>query len=245
MVTRSDKPLLFTPINLRGVTAANRIVISPMCQYSAVDGLPTDWHRQHISCLAAGGAGVVIMEASAVQDRGRITHGDLGIWSDAHGEALVPFAKIIRDGGGVPAIQLAHAGRKASMQRPWHGNGPLDDTDADRGELPWEIFAPSAIPTGDEFMVPQTMTLEQIDEVVDDFGAAAARAHNAGFDLLEIHGGHGYLIHSFYSPLSNLRDDEYGGSVENRARLLMEVIAAVRKAVGRDFPVWCLSLIHI
>ena len=123
------------------------------------------------------------MEASAVQDRGRITHGDLGIWSDAHGEALVPFAKIIRDGGSVPAIQLAHAGRKASMQRPWHGNGPLDDTDADRGELPWEIVAPSAIPTGDEFMVPQTMTLEQIDGVVDDFGAAAARAHNAGYRI--------------------------------------------------------------
>ena len=238
MVTTSDKPLLFTPINLRGVTAANRIVISPMCQYSAVDGLPTDWHRQHISCLAAGGAGVVIMEASAVQDRGRITHGDLGIWSDAHGEALVPFAKIIRDGGSVPAIQLAHAGRKASMQRPWHGNGPLDDTDADRGELPWEIVAPSAIPTGDEFMVPQTMTLEQIDEVVDDFGAAAARAHNAGFDLLEIHGGHGYLIHSFYSPLSNLRDDEYGGSRENRMRFPVRVAAAIRANWPDDKPLF-------
>jgi len=224
----SNRPLVFTPITLRGVIAANRIVISPMCQYSAVDGLPTDWHRGHISGLAAGGAGVVIMEASAVQDRGRITHGDMGIWSDAHGEALKPYAQMIRDAGSVPAIQLAHAGRKGSMQRPWHGNGPLDNTDTARGELPWGIVAPSAIPTGDEFMVPQAMTVEQIDELVDDFAAAAVRADKAGFDLIEIHGGHGYLIHSFYSPLSNLRDDEYGGSRENRMRLPVRVAAAIR-----------------
>ncbi|RLA03817.1 MAG: NADH:flavin oxidoreductase/NADH oxidase [Gammaproteobacteria bacterium] len=238
MSNTTGQPLLFTPLTLRGVTAANRIVISPMCQYSANGGLPNQWHQQHISGLAAGGAGVVIMEASAVQDRGRITHGDLGIWSDAHGEALAPLAQIIRDSGSVPAIQLAHAGRKASMQRPWHGNGPLDQTDAARGELPWDIVAPSEVPTGDEFMVPHAMTVAQIDELVDDFAAATIRAHKAGFDLIEIHGGHGYLIHSFYSPLSNLRDDEYGGSRENRMRLPIRVAAAIRANWPDDKPLF-------
>jgi 2,4-dienoyl-CoA reductase-like NADH-dependent reductase (Old Yellow Enzyme family) len=209
-----------------------------MCQYSAVDGLPTDWHRQHISCLAAGGAGVVIMEASAVQERGRITHGDLGIWSDRHAEALRPYTQIIRDAGSLPGIQIGHAGRKASMQRPWHGNGPLDETDTARGELPWPIVAPSNEPVGAEFIVPQALTIEQISELVDDFGAAAARADDAGFDLLELHGAHGYLIHCFLSPLANFRTDEYGGSPENRMRFALEVTAAVRAKWPDDKPLF-------
>lgn len=168
------------------------------------------------------------MEASAVQDRGRITYGDMGIWSDTHGEALAPLAQIIREAGSVPAIQIGHAGRKASMQRPWHGNGPLDETDAERGELPWQIVAPSAEPAGEEFMVPQALSVEQIGELVEDFGAAAARADAAGFDLLEIHGAHGYLIHCFLSPLANFRTDEYGGSLPNRMRFALEVTRAVR-----------------
>ncbi|MBL4622997.1 MAG: NADH:flavin oxidoreductase/NADH oxidase [Immundisolibacteraceae bacterium] len=220
--------LLFTPIELRGVTASNRVVISPMCQYSAVDGLPNQWHYQHISALAAGGAGIVIMEASAVQQQGRITYGDLGIWSDAHGDALVPYVELMRSNGVVPAIQIGHAGRKASMQRPWHGNGPLDGSDAARNELPWDIVAPSALPTGDEFLVPQALTVEQIKQLVVDFGAAAARCDRVGFDLIEIHGAHGYLLHTFLSPLSNQREDRYGGSLENRMRFVLEVVEAVR-----------------
>jgi len=234
----TDHPLLFTPITLRGVTAPNRVVISPMCQYSAIDGLPTDWHRQHISTLAAGGAGVVIMEASAVQQAGRITYGDMGIWSDAQGKALEPLAQTIRASGSVPAIQIGHAGRKASMQRPWHGNGPLDQTDAARGELPWQITAPSPLPTGEAFMMPRELTVAEIKRLVMDFAAAARRADAAGFDLLEIHGAHGYLIHSFVSPLSNLRTDEYGGSRENRMRFALEVAAAIRASWPDNKPLF-------
>lgn len=238
MAETTDLPLLFTPKTLRGVTTNNRIVISPMCQYSAIDGLPNEWHQRHASGLAAGGAGVVILEATAVQDRGRITHGCLGIWDDRHGEALQPLAKILRDAGTVPGIQLAHAGRKGSMQRPWFGNGPLDDSDTERGDLPWEIVGPSAIATGDEFMVPRALTVSEIDELVDDFAAATLRAGKAGFDLIEIHGGHGYLIHSFLSPLSNLRDDEYGGSIENRMRFPLRVAAAIRANWPDDKPLF-------
>ena len=224
----STETLLFKPIKLREVLAANRVVISPMCQYSAKDGLPNQWHYQHISALAAGGAGIVIMEASAVQQQGRITHGDLGIWSDIHSDALVPYVEVMRSHGVVPAIQIGHAGRKASMQRPWHGNGPLDESDAARGELPWDIVAPSALPTGEEFLVPRALTVEEIKQLVADFGAAAARCDRVGFDLIEIHGAHGYLLHSFLSPLSNQRSDEYGGNLENRMRFVLEVVDAVR-----------------
>ncbi len=224
----STETLLFKPIKLREISAANRVVISPMCQYSAEDGLPNQWHYQHISALAAGGAGIVIMEASAVQRQGRITHGDLGIWSDMHSDALVPFVEVMRSHGVVPAIQIGHAGRKASMQRPWHGNGPLDDSDAARGELPWDIVAPSALATGEEFLVPQELTVEQIKQLVVDFGAAAARCDRVGFDLIEIHGAHGYLLHTFLSPLSNRRSDQYGGSLENRMRFALEVVETVR-----------------
>ncbi|MBV1889562.1 MAG: NADH:flavin oxidoreductase/NADH oxidase [Gammaproteobacteria bacterium] len=232
----STQRLLFKPIKLREITATNRIVISPMCQYSAELGLPNQWHYQHISGLAAGGAGVIIMEASAVQQQGRITHGDLGIWSDAHAEALQPYVEMMRGHGVVPAIQLGHAGRKASMQRPWHGNGPLDESDAARGELPWDIVAPSALASGEEFMVPHALTVEQIKQLVRDFAAAAARCDRVGFDLIEIHGAHGYLLHTFLSPLSNQRTDEYGGSLENRMRFVLEVVEAVRASWPQQKP---------
>lgn len=228
--------LLFKPIKLREISAANRIVISPMCQYSAELGLPNQWHYQHISGLAAGGAGVIIMEASAVQEQGRITHGDLGIWSDAHAEALQPYVELMRSHGVVPGIQIGHAGRKASMQRPWHGNGPLDDSDVERGELPWDIVAPSALASGEEFMVPHALTVEQIKQLVRDFAAAAARCDRVGFDLIEIHGAHGYLLHTFLSPLSNQRRDGYGGSLENRMRFVLEVVEAVRASWPEQKP---------
>ncbi len=224
----STETLLFKPIKLREILAANRVVISPMCQYSAEDGLPNQWHYQHISALAAGGAGIVIMEASAVQRQGRITHGDLGIWSDIHSDALVPYVELMRSHGVVPAIQIGHAGCKAGMQRPWHGNGPLDKSDAAWGELPWDIVAPSALSAGEGFLVPQELTVEQIKQLVADFGAAAARCDRVGFDLIEIHGAHGYLLHTFLSPLSNRRCDEYGGSLENRMRFALEVVETVR-----------------
>ncbi|MCA3130136.1 MAG: NADH:flavin oxidoreductase/NADH oxidase [Betaproteobacteria bacterium] len=231
-------PLLFQPLRLRGVELPNRVVISPMCQYSATDGMANDWHFAHLARFALGGAGIVFTEATAVQREGRITHGDLGIWSDAHVEPLRRIAAFLKSQGSVPAMQLGHAGRKASMQRPWHGNGPLDSADHDRGERPWTVLAPSAIAMDEGWLVPQEMRLEDIEELRHSFREAARRALEAGFEVIELHGAHGYLLHEFLSPLSNTRSDAYGGSFDNRVRLALELAADLRAAWPADKPLF-------
>ncbi len=234
----ASKPLLFTPLELRGVTLKNRIVISPMCQYSAHDGFANDWHLVHLGKFAAGGAGLVFAEASAVEARGRITHGDLGIWSDDHIAPLSRITQFIKSQGAVPAMQLAHAGRKAAMQRPWHGNGPLDDSDRARGEDVWEIVAPSGIPMDRGWLVPHELTLEEIGELQQAWRQAAIRAQKAGFDVLELHSAHGYLGHEFLSPLSNRRTDRYGGDLNGRMRFTLELAEILRSVWPDDKPLF-------
>ena len=229
---------LFTPIRLRGVEAKNRIVVSPMCQYSAHDGHVTDWHLVHLGKFAQGGAGIVFMEATAVESRGRITHGDTGIWDDAHIPGLSRIAAFIREQKALPAIQIAHAGRKASMARPWYGNGPLTPADLERGDRPWPIVAPSAKPLDQGYAAPRAFSAEDFAEVKKAFTDAARRAHAAGFEVLEVHAAHGYLLHSFLSPIANERSDEYGGARENRMRFPLDVVRAVRDAWPQDKPLF-------
>ena len=229
---------LFEPLQIRGLNIPNRLVISPMCQYSAGDGLANDWHLVHLGKFAQGGAGIVFTEAAAVQRRGRITHGDLGIWSDAHAQALAGITGFIRSMGSTSAIQLAHAGRKASMQRPWHGNGPLNDEDIARGEEPWKVIAPSAIPLGEGWLQPAEMGSGDIAQVVEDFAAAARRSNQAGFDIVEVHAAHGYLAASFLSPISNHRKDGYGGDRKGRSRMLLETVEAVRGEWPEEKPLF-------
>jgi 2,4-dienoyl-CoA reductase-like NADH-dependent reductase (Old Yellow Enzyme family) len=226
---------LFEAASFRGVRLKNRIVVSPMCQYSAEEGHPTSWHLVHLGSRAVGGAALVFTEATAVVPEGRISPGDTGIWSDAHAESWRPIARFIReDGGAVPGMQLAHAGRKASTARPWEGGKEVKPADGG-----WSnVLAPSAIRFDAGYPMPSAMTREQIDEAVAAFGAAAARAHEAGFEVLEIHAAHGYLIHEFLSPLSNQRTDEYGGSEENRLRFLKRVVASVRARVPESMPLF-------
>ena len=218
---------LFDPISLRGVTARNRIWVAPMCQYSAEDGVPNDWHLVHLGALARGGAGVVIAEASAVVPEGRITPADTGIWNDEQVHAWRRVTDFVRSQGALSGIQLAHAGRKASTFRPFeaeHGSVPMT-----RGG--WQTVAPSAIafPGHAE---PRALDASELPALVQAFADGARRAVDAGFDLVEVHAAHGYLLHQFLSPLTNHRDDEFGGSLENRARLTLEVIRAVREAIG-------------
>jgi 2,4-dienoyl-CoA reductase-like NADH-dependent reductase (Old Yellow Enzyme family) len=225
--------LLFSPITLRGLTLRNRVIVSPMCMYSTPEGIPGPWHLVHLGSRAIGGAGAVMAEASAVSREGRISPMDLGIWSDAHTEAFKPIVQFIRESGAVAAIQLAHAGRKASTAVPWLGHKPIYEEA--NGWLP---LGPSPIPYADGYAPPREMSLADIDKVVADFAAAARRAHAAGFELLECHMGHGYLLHSFLSPISNQRTDEYGGSLENRARLPLRVARAVREAWPESLPLF-------
>jgi 2,4-dienoyl-CoA reductase-like NADH-dependent reductase (Old Yellow Enzyme family) len=222
--------MLFEEIRIRDLRLRNRIVVSPMCQYSARDGHVTDWHFVHLGKFAQGGAGVVFVEATAVEKRGRITHGDTGIWDDAHVAGLRRIADFVRSQGAVPALQLAHAGRKASMARPWYGNGPLTQTDLERGDKPWSIVAPGDSAIGEEWIKPRPLEKKDLDDLIKAYRDAVRRAHAAGFDILELHSAHGYLLHTFLSPLSNTRADEYGGSLENRMRFPLEVAAAVREA---------------
>ncbi|MBA1145798.1 NADH:flavin oxidoreductase/NADH oxidase [Ectothiorhodospiraceae bacterium WFHF3C12] len=235
---QTDSSRLFSPLPLRGVELPNRVVISPMCTYSAEDGLANDWHLAHLGKFALGGAGTVFVEATGVEARGRITHGCTGIWSDEHGRALARLAGFLRDHGAVPAIQLAHAGRKASMQRPWHGNGPLNEDDFARGDEPWEIIGPTDEPAGEGWLVPRAMDTTDIAEVVQAFADGARRALDAGFEIAEIHGAHGYLLHSFLSPVSNTRRDGYGGDRQGRMRLALEVTEAVRDVWPQDKPLF-------
>jgi len=214
---------LFEPFTLRGVTLRNRIGVSPMCQYSSQDGFANDWHLVHLGSRAAGGAALVIAEASAVEARGRISPQDLGIWDDAHVEMLARITHFIKSQGAVPAIQLAHAGRKASTARPWEGGGPVG-----RDQGGWQPVGASAIKFADNYQTPLALSSQEIGSICNAFRTAAIRANDAGFDWVEIHAAHGYLLHSFLSPLSNQRDDSYGGSFDNRIRLLLETARAMR-----------------
>jgi 2,4-dienoyl-CoA reductase-like NADH-dependent reductase (Old Yellow Enzyme family) len=231
-----SQPPLFRPITLRGITAKNRILISPMCQYSAVDGVANDWHLVHLGKFAQGGAGIVMVEATAVTANGRITHGDLGLWHDGQIKPLERIAAFLRDNGAVPAIQLAHAGRKASMQRPWYGNAALTADDQARGDRPWPTVAPSSIPMEDGWLMPQELSEDQFGELLDAWRAATLRAVEAGFEMLEVHCAHGYLLHSFLSPLSNKRTDDYGGNRAGRMRFPLQVIETVRAAWPDTLP---------
>ena len=229
---------LFTPLSLRKTSIPNRVMVSPMCQYScdARDGVATDWHRTHLTSRAVGGAGLVMTEATAVEARGRISPEDLGIWTDEQAEALEPIAEFVRDQGSVPGIQLAHAGRKASTSRPWDGHEPLG---ADEGG--WDVVGPSGEPWPyDEGEAPPTRTLTRagIEQVVQSFRAAAERARDAGFEVAEVHAAHGYLLHEFLSPVTNHREDGYGGDFEGRSRLVREVTAAVREVWPDEKPVF-------
>lgn len=225
--------LLFAPLTIRSTTFRNRLWVSPMCMYSAVDGVAQEWHHAHLAQFASGGAGLIVAEATAVVPEGRISPRDLGLWNDEQRDALAPIVQAVHDRGSLAGIQLAHAGRKASTWWPWA---------PERGSVPpadggWTTVAPSAV-AFEGFAAPQALDGAGIDHVVDAFAAAARRALDAGFDVLEIHGAHGYLLHQFLSPLSNLREDEYGGSLENRARLLLRVLDAVRAVAGPAVPLF-------
>ncbi len=233
----TDQPLLFTPIDVRELRLKNRVVVSPMATYSARDGFATDWHVTHVGKLAAGGAGLVFVEQSSVSLQGRITHGCLGIWDDAQTAGHAKLATLIHDLNAKAAIQIAHGGRKASSQRPWEGGEPLGEADvAARGEGPWDIAASSSIPFDAGWPAPHTMTGEDIDGVVDDYRAAFRRARAAGYDVIELHCAHGYLMHSFLSPLANNRNDAYGGSRDNRMRLPLKIAGIMREEWPEHLP---------
>ena len=223
---------LFTPFQLRGLTLPNRIVIAPMCQYSAVDGTATDWHMIHLGQLSLSGAGMLVIEATAVEARGRITPGDVGLYSDENEAALARIIAACRQYGSTPlGVQLAHAGRKASADVPWVGGKALA---AEQGA--WEVVAPSAVPFGPGWPIPHELTVDEIQGIKDAFVAAAKRSLRLGFDMIELHCAHGYLLHSFVSPVSNKRTDAYGGSLENRMRLPIEIASAVRAVLPDDYP---------
>ena len=230
---RDTQPHLFRPLTLRSVTARNRIVMSPLCQYSATDGVANDWHFANLSARAVGGCGIVFTEVVHTEPRGRISPYCLGIWDDAQRDALARIAAFLKSQGAVAAIQIGHAGRKASSARPWDGGKPLP---ADRGG--WPVIAPSAVPFGEGYPVPEAMDRDSIKATVEQFRVATRRAREAGFNLVEVHAAHGYLIHEFLSPLSNHRTDAYGGSFENRIRFLLEVIDATRSEWPDELPLF-------
>ncbi|MEZ7516731.1 NADH:flavin oxidoreductase/NADH oxidase [Flavobacterium frigidarium] len=224
---------LFTAIKIKDITFKNRIVISPMCQYSATDGFATNWHLVHLGARAIGGASLIIQEATAVAPEGRISPGDLGIWSDAHIEKFIEINEFIESQNSVPGIQLAHAGRKASVSTPWEGNKKLDVSEGG-----WETVAPSAIGYHDNEPKPIALDKNGIQKVLTDFKVATRRSVEAGYKVMEVHAAHGYLLHQFLSPLSNLRTDEYGGSFENRIRLTLEVVEAVQSEWPKNLPLF-------
>ncbi len=223
---------LFSPLKLRELAIPNRVVMSPMCQYAAIDGLAQPWHMAHLSSRAIGGAGLIMAEATAVSPEGRLSPEDLGLWSDRHAAALRPITDFIRDCGAISGIQLAHGGRKSARYRPWDGNGPLSP---DRS---WPLIAPSAVAFDEGWQVPAEMNSDDIARIVDAFRGGARRARAAGFDVIEGHFAHGYLLHSFLSPLSNKRTDMYGGTLENRARLPLMVARTLREEWPSHLPVF-------
>ena len=226
--------MLFSPLSIHSIQFKNRIVVSPMCQYSSEDGFATDWHLVHLGSRAVGGAGLIISEATAVSPEGRISPDDLGIWLDDHIPNLKRITQFIRHNGSVAGIQLAHAGRKASTQSPWKGGNPIPPTK----ESGWQTVAPSAMSFYEDGPGPLTLTEEGLEKVRADFEAATIRALEAGFQVIEIHAAHGYLLHQFLSPLSNQRSDSYGGSFENRIRLLLEVVERVKRAWPSTLPLF-------
>ena len=225
---------LFSPLKIKNTEFRNRIAVSPMCEYSSVDGFASDWHLVHLGSRAVGGAALVITEATAVSAEGRISYGDLGIWKDEHIEKLKHITDFIHEHGAIAGVQLAHAGRKASHEVPWKGNKQIP-SDNENG---WKALAPSPVAFGSDEEAPLELDKTGIEKIKADFKAAAARALKAGFKVIEIHAAHGYLIHEFYSPLSNHRTDEYGGSFENRIRLLLEVTAAVKESWSAENPLF-------
>jgi 2,4-dienoyl-CoA reductase-like NADH-dependent reductase (Old Yellow Enzyme family) len=227
----ADGPGLFTPYTLRGLTLRNRVVVSPMCQYSSDEGFANDWHLVHLGARAVGGAGLVVLESTAVLPEGRISPRDLGLWDDRHVETLARIVAFMRAQGAAAGIQLGHAGRKASTRPPWEGRGAVPPAEGG-----WPVVAPSAVAFSDSYPSPTALDAAGIRRVVDGFAGAARRALAAGFQTVEIHAAHGYLLHQFLSPLSNRRDDAYGGPFANRARLTLEVVDAVRREWPDDLP---------
>lgn len=227
------QPLLFTPLTLKSVTFRNRIFVSPMCQYSSIDGLPNDWHLVHLGSRATGGAGLVMVEATAVSLEGRISIGDLGIWNDEQLQKFKSITTFIKSQGSVPAIQIAHAGRKASCDVAWNGGHPLGPKAGG-----WPVVAPSPLPFNDLAPMPIALDVASLEKVKTDFIAAAVRAQEAGFEVLEIHMAHGYLLNEFLSPLTNVRQDQYGGSLENRMRFPLEVTKNIRKIWPEHLPLF-------
>src|SRR5258708_5478536 len=224
---------LFTPLTIRDIILGNRIVVSPMCQYSAQDGMAGDWHLVHLGSRAVGGAGLVFTQATAVSPQGRVSPPGLGIWKDGHIEGLRRIVKFVRAQGSEIGIQLAHAGRKASVREPWNGNKVISEVEGG-----WKVAAPSSVRFDDLYALPAELSIEGIRQVVEDFRMAARRAMLAGFKVVEIHAAHGYLIHQFLSPLSNQRRDEYGGIFENRIRLMTEMVDAVRAGWPPGYPLF-------
>jgi 2,4-dienoyl-CoA reductase-like NADH-dependent reductase (Old Yellow Enzyme family) len=231
--TPSSPASLFTPLTQRSLRLRNRIAVPPMCQYSAENGMAADWHLAHYGALAAGGAGAVIVEATAVVPEGRISPADLGLWSDAHGEALARVAHFVTAQGAAAGVQLAHAGRKASTAAPWNGSVPLQPANGG-----WPVVGATEVAWADGYPVPQALDEDGIARVIEAFRLAARRARAAGFQLAEVHGAHGYLVHQFLSPLVNTRTDRWGGSFENRTRLALEITKAVRSEWPDELPVW-------
>ncbi|MDQ3248370.1 MAG: NADH:flavin oxidoreductase/NADH oxidase, partial [Chloroflexota bacterium] len=233
MPSTNSQTHLFSPLTLRSITLRNRIIVSPMCQYSAQDGFANDWHLVHLGSRAVGGAAIVMAEATAVEARGRISPQDLGLWQDQQIAGLARIAAFIKAQGAVPAIQLAHAGRKASTVRPWQGRNAVPPEAGG-----WSVVGPSDLPFSPTYPQPQALTLAGIDEIVAAFALATQRALEAGFEIVEIHAAHGYLIHQFLSPLSNDRQDDYGGTLQNRLRFGLEVTQAVRRVWPADLPLF-------
>lgn len=230
---RERDPHLFRPVTFRGVTARNRIAVSPMCQYCATDAMPDAWHLVHLGARAQGGAGIVFTEATPSEPRGRVTKHCIGLWNDAQEAEMAKIAAFVADQGAVPAIQIAHAGRKASVHRPWEGTTPLA---ADEGA--WDLIGPTAEPYADGYAAPIPMDDGAIATFLAEIAATTARARRAGFRVVEYHAAHGYLVHSFLSPLSNRRNDGYGGDLRRRARLLLEVVDAIRCEWPDDQPLF-------
>jgi len=232
------RPLLFSPITIRSVSLHNRVVLSPLCMYVARDGVANAFHFSHLTAFARGRVGLVFTEATAVSPEGRISHGCCGLWNDAQVDAYRPIAEAISSLGSVPAIQIAHAGRKGSAREPWRGGIPLDASDAANGQPSWEVIGPSAAAVGPDWPTPSAMTEPDVESMVQKFAAAANRALRAGFKVLEVHAAHGYLIHSFLSPQANNRNDRYGGDLAGRMRFALEVASAVRAAWPEELPLF-------
>lgn len=233
----SDSPL-FSPLQLRGLVLPNRTVISPMCTYSAVDGVANDWHFAHLAKFALGGAGTVFVEATAVQAGGGLSRGDTGLWNDAQIAPLQRIAEFCKQTGAVPAIQLGHAGRKGSSQRPWIGNGPLSDPERDGGDEAWLTVSAGNKPVNENWPDPRELSLDEMDAMRESWRTAAVRARAAGFEIVEVHMAHGYLLHQFLSTVTNTRADSYGGSLENRMRYPLEIAQLVRDTWPDDKPVF-------